>query len=69
MSYSDIINIVSNNASRIFNDKIDGQKIHESIESANVIPLNSMPPNNITKSQNFNQKWISSKFCNGTVEV
>ena len=55
MSYSDITNIVSNSASRIFNEKIDGQKIHESIKSAYVIPVNSMPPNNITNSQNFNQ--------------
>ena len=55
MSYSDIINIVSNSASRIFNEKIDGQKIHESIKSANAIPVNSMPPNNISNSQNFNQ--------------
>ena len=50
MSYSDIINIVSNSASRIFNEKIDGQKIHESIKSANVIPVNSMPPNSIANS-------------------
>ena len=55
MSYSDIINIVSNSASRIFNEKIDGQKIHESIKSANVITVNSMPPNNVADSQNFNQ--------------
>ena len=55
MSYSDIINIVSNSASRIFNEKTDGQKIHESIKSATVIPVNSMPPNNIANSHNFNQ--------------
>ena len=55
MSYSDIINIVSNSASRIFHEKIDGQKIHESIKSANAIPVNSMPPNNISNSQNLNQ--------------
>ena len=55
MSYSDIVNIVSNSASRIFNEKIDGQKRHESIKSANVIPVNSMPPNNIANSQKFNQ--------------
>ena len=55
MSYSDIINIVSNSASRIFNEKFDGQKIHESIKSANAIPVNSMPPNDISNSQNFNQ--------------
>ena len=55
MSYSDIKNIVSNSASRIFNEKIDGQKLYESIKSANVIPVNSMPPNNIANSRNFNQ--------------
>ena len=55
ISYGDIINIVSNSASRIFKEKIGGQKIHESLKSANVITVNSMPPNNIANSQNFNQ--------------
>ena len=63
MSYSDIINIVSSSASRIFNEKIDGQKIHESIKSANAIPVNSMPPNNISNSQNFNQNGSAQNFA------
>ena len=56
MSYSDIINIVSNSASRIFNEKIDGQRIHESIKSANITSVNTMPPNNLANSQNFTKK-------------
>ena len=39
MSYSDIMNIVSNSASRIFTEKIDGQRIHDSIKSANTAPV------------------------------
>ena len=35
MSYSDIINVVSISASRIFGDKIEGQKVHNSIKNAN----------------------------------
>ena len=35
MSYSDIINVVSISASRTFGDKIEGQKIHDSIKNAN----------------------------------
>ena len=34
MSYSDIINVVSISASRIFGDKIEGQKVHDSIKNA-----------------------------------
>ena len=55
MSDSDIINIVSNSASRIFNEKIDGQRIHESIKSANNTSVNTMPLNNLANSQNFTQ--------------
>ena len=63
MSFSDIINIVSNSASRIFNEKNEGQKIHESIKSTNAIPVNSMPPNNIANSQNFNQNGFAQNFA------
>ena len=35
MYYSEIINIVSKNPSRIFNEKIDGHRIHDSIKSEN----------------------------------
>ena len=35
MSYSDIINVVSISASRILGDKIEGQKVHDSIKNAN----------------------------------
>ena len=55
MSYSDIINIVSNSPSRIFNEKIDGQRIHESIKSADITSHNTMPLNNLANSQNFTQ--------------
>ena len=55
MSYSDIINIVSNSASRIFNEKIDSQRIHEIIKSANITSVNTIPPNNLANSQNFTQ--------------
>ena len=55
MSYSDIINIVSNSASRIFNEKIDGQRIHDSIKSANTTPVVSIQTNNLPNSENFSQ--------------
>ena len=55
MSYSDIINIVSNSASRIFNEKIDGQRIHDSIKSTNTTPVISIQTNNLPNSQNFSQ--------------
>ena len=35
MSYSDIISVVSNSASRVFNERIDGQEIHDNIKKAN----------------------------------
>ena len=34
MTYSNIINVVSISASRIFGDKIEGQKVHDSIKNA-----------------------------------
>ena len=55
MFYSDIINIVSNSASRILNDKIDGQRIHDSIKSANTARDISIQSNNLPNSQNFSQ--------------
>ena len=54
-SYSDIINIVSNSASRIFNEKINGQRIQDSIQSANTAPVISIQTNNLPNSQNFSQ--------------
>ena len=42
MSYSDMTNIVSNSASRIFNEKIDGQRIYDSIKNANTTPVISI---------------------------
>ena len=68
MSYSDIINIVSNSASRIFNEKIDGQKLHDSTKSANVIPVNSMTPNNIANRQTLTKMYklkILQSNCRG----
>ena len=35
MSYSDIINVVNISTSRIFGDKIEGQKVHDSVKNAN----------------------------------
>ena len=37
MSYSDIISVVSNSASRVFNERIDGQEIHDNITKANLM--------------------------------
>ena len=55
MSYSDIINIVSDSASRIFNEKIDGQRTHDSIKSADTAPVISIQTNNLPNRQNFSQ--------------
>ena len=55
MSCIDIINIVSNKASPIFIEKLDSQRIHESIKSANTAPVLSMQTNNLAYSQNFPQ--------------
>ena len=55
MSYSDIIIIVSNSVSRILNEKIDGQRIQDSIQSANTAPVISIQTNNLPNSQNFSQ--------------
>ena len=35
MSYSDIINVVSVRASRVFGDKLEGQKLHDRIKNDN----------------------------------
>ena len=37
MSYSDIISVVSNSASRVFNERIDGQEINDNIKKANLV--------------------------------
>ena len=37
MSYSDIISVVSNCASRVFNEGIDGQEIHDNIKKTNLM--------------------------------
>ena len=37
MSYSNIISVVSNSASRVFNERIDGQKIHDNIRKTNLM--------------------------------
>ena len=53
MSYSDIINVVSITSSRIFGDKIEGQKVYDSIKNAS---------NNFTMFQRnkFQQTAINS---------
>ena len=37
MSYSDIISVVSKSASRVFNEKIDGQEIYDNIKKKNLM--------------------------------
>ena len=37
MSYSDIISVASNSASRVFNERIVGQEIHDNIRKANLM--------------------------------
>ena len=37
MSYSDIISVVSNSASRVFNEKIDGQEIYDNFRKTNLM--------------------------------
>ena len=55
MSYSDIINVVSISASRIFGDKIGGQKVHDSIKNASN-NLTNVPTQQIsTNSHQFRQ--------------
>ena len=63
MSYSDIINIVSNSASRIFNEKIDGQRIHDSVKSTNTATVISIQTNNLPNSQNFLQNGSAQGFA------
>ena len=42
MSYSDIISVVSNSASRVINERIDRQEIHNNIKKANLMqPVNT----------------------------
>ena len=53
MSYGDIISIVSNSASRTFNEKIDGRRIHDSLKSANTAPVISIQLKNLSNSQSF----------------
>ena len=53
MSYSDLVNIVSNTASRIFNEKNDGQKIYDSIKNANTAPVISKQTNNLEPAETF----------------
>ena len=63
MSYSDIINIVSNRASRIFNEKIDSQIIYDSIISANTAHAISLQSNNLSNSQNILQIGSVQNFA------
>ena len=63
MSYSDIINFVSNRASSSFNEKIDVQRIHDSIKSANTAPAISIQSNNLSDSQNFSQNGLAQIFA------
>ena len=55
MSNSDITNVVSFSASRIFGNKIEGQKVHDSIKNANNnftdVPTQQIPTNSNQFSQ------------------
>ena len=55
MSYSDISNVVSISASRIFGDKIEGQKVHDSIKNANNNFTNVPAQQISTNSHQFTQ--------------
>ena len=55
MSYSDIINVVSISASRIFGDKLEVQKVHDSIKNASNNFTNVPTQQISTKSHQFSQ--------------
>ena len=56
MSYSDIISVVSNSASRVFNEKIDGQEFHDNIRKTNLMQ---------TVNTNMSQSSSQQNFANG----
>ena len=66
MSYSDMKNVVSNSSSRIFNEKIDSQRIHDSKKSANTAPMVSIQTNKLPNSANAFCKMDELKIlqCN-----
>ena len=55
MFYSDIINVISISPSRIFGDKKEGQKIHDSIKNANNIFTNVPTQQVSTNIHQFSQ--------------
>ena len=63
MSYSDIINVVSISASRIFGDKIEGQKDHESSKNANNNFTNVPTQQISTNSHQFSQHGENQNFA------
>ena len=59
MSYSDTINIISISASRIFDDKIEGRKVHNSIKNVNN-NFTNVPTQQISaKSDQFRQNGLN----------
>ena len=65
MFYSDIIGVVSNSASRVFNERIDGQEIHGNIRKTNL--MQTVNTNDSVKQPTKLCKWTTLKFYNGTV--
>ena len=63
MFYSNIISVVSNSASRVFNERIDGQEIHDNIKKANL--MQTVNTNMI--QSNSQQILQNGQFYNGTV--
>ena len=68
MSYSDIINVVSISVSRIFADKKEGQKVHDSINNANnnftnnkALCGDSEKPNETEQSVEVSYKQLRAK--------
>ena len=60
MCYSDIISVVSNSASRLFNERNDGQEIHDDIKKTNLMQtdntnmIQSSSQQNVQNGQNLN---------------
>ena len=66
MSCSGILSVISNSDSRVFNERIDGQKIHNNIEKANL--MQTLNTNMIqSSSQKKPSKWTRLKFNKGNV--
>ena len=63
MSYSDIINVVSISASRIFDHTIEGQKVYDSIKNANNNFMNVPTQQLSTNSHQFSQHGLNENYA------